>query len=71
MPVRKFRSVADASKSPVRLRPGTKEHSLALRAVFSIAAQLSSPRRFPPGVYRYRSVGDAQAQRSRWARGQD
>jgi hypothetical protein len=71
MPIQKFRSAADASKSPVRLRPGTKEHSLALRAVFSIAALLSPPRRFPPGVYKYRSITEAQAQRSRWARGRD
>ena len=61
MPIQKFGSLNEAGK-PRRLRPGTSEYSSALRSVLWIAAQLAPPCPFPPGVYKHRSIEEAQAQ---------
>ena len=66
MPIEKFRSL-DAIHQAVRIRTGTEEHSRALRSVFWMA-RLSPEQRFPPGVYKYRSLEEAQAQRQSWSR---
>jgi hypothetical protein len=69
MPIQKFRSLLEAHKA-LRVRPGTAEHSRALRSVFWMAARFAPERRPPPGVFKYRSIEEAQAQRKAWARGQ-
>ena len=62
MPVRKFRSVEEMNAPPRRAHP------------FEVAAdnwqrsQLLFPRRFPPGVYKHRSIESANALRERWLR---
>ncbi len=66
MPIRKYRSVADmpdaASRPP--LDPG----NLELACDLSTAAMQLAPRRFPPGVHRYRSIVAARARREDWER---
>jgi hypothetical protein len=68
MPIQKFRSVG-AIQSVERFSPGTKEHNRALRAVFWMAAKLSPNQQYPPGVYKYRSLEEAQAQKRSWRKG--
>ena len=70
MPVRKFPSLAEAEQAK-RILPGSVEFSRAVRAVFWIAATLSPMRNAPPGVYKFRSLEEAQAQKKAWARGRD
>ena len=69
MPIQKFRSLLEASRA-LRVRPGTAEHSRALRSVFWMAAQFAPERQLPPGVFKFRSIEEAQAQRKAWARRQ-
>jgi len=64
MPVRKFRSLEEMEESLWR-EPGDPELWRAIQRVWSFAAQ-TCPRRFPPGVYRHRSVEEAQKQRDLW-----
>lgn len=68
MPVRKYRTLADAGRAR-RIQPGSEEFSRALRTVFRLAAKFSPAQKFPPGVYRFRSIEEAQAQRIAWTRG--
>jgi hypothetical protein len=63
MPVRKFRSVEEMEDEPWR-EPGP-ELWQAMREVWSFAA-MAFPRRFPPGVYKHRSLEDAQRLRDQW-----
>ncbi len=64
MPVRRFRSVHDMPDEVLR-EPGTPELAAAIRRVWDFAAR-TCRRRFPPGVYRYRSLEEARRQRDRW-----
>jgi hypothetical protein len=63
MPVRKFRSLEDMEDSLWR-EPGPE----LWRAIASVwrFADRTCPKRFPPGVYRHRSIEDAQRQREAW-----
>jgi len=63
MPVRKFRSFEEM-KAPLWREPGP-DLWRALEAVWRFAAR-TFPRRFPPGVYRHRSIEDAKALREVW-----
>lgn len=63
MPVRKFRTLQDMEDSLWR-EPGP-ELWRAIDAVWSFAAE-TCPRRFPPGVYRHRTLEEAQRQRDLW-----
>jgi hypothetical protein len=67
MSVRKFRTLAEAGRT-IRIEPGTGEFSNALRAVFQMASRLAPPRKFPPGVYKFRNMEEARAQKLAWAR---
>ena len=67
MPIQKFRSLADARKA-LHFRAGTPEHFRAVRSVFWLAARLAPQRSYPPGVYKFRSIEEAQAQRKLWDR---
>ncbi len=64
MPVRKFRSLQEMEDSLWR-EPGEPELLKAIRSVWSFAAR-TCPRRFPPGVYKHRSLEEAQRQREIW-----
>jgi hypothetical protein len=67
MPVRKFHSLAEAGQVQ-KHNPGTEEFSRSLRSVFHLAAQFAASNKFPPGVTKFRSIEEAQAQRLAWMR---
>jgi hypothetical protein len=67
MPIRKFHTLAEAGR-PVRLEPGTEAFSRALHSVFRLAARFAPSQTFPPEVYKFRSIEQAQAQRIAWIR---
>lgn len=64
MPVRKFRSLQEMEDALWR-QPGDPELWRAIASVWRFAEQ-TCPRRFPPGVYKHRSVEDAKRQRELW-----
>ena len=64
MPVRKFRGVADMERSKWR-QPGDPDLFRAIAAVWEFGRR-SRPRRFPPGVYRHRSIEELNADTERW-----
>lgn len=64
MPVRKFRSLEEMEDALWR-EPGDPELFRAIEGVWAFADQ-TCPRRFPPGVYRHRSIEDAERQREQW-----
>jgi hypothetical protein len=64
MPVRKFRSLQEMEDA--LWRPSDDPSlAVAIARVWSFADR-TCPRRFPPGVYRHRSVEDAQRLRDAW-----
>lgn len=64
MPIRKFRSVEDMPGER-GYEPGSPELARAIERVWSFARR-TCPRHFPPGVYRHRSIEEAQALREQW-----
>ena len=60
MPIRKFHSLEEARRA-LWVRPGTPEHSRALRSVFWLAARFCPAPQVPPGVFKYRTLEEAQA----------
>jgi hypothetical protein len=66
MPVYKFRSV-EAMEDPRRKwrSPGDPALDEAIARVWARAAALCAPR-FPPGVYRHRSIDAANRLRETW-----
>ena len=66
MSVRKFRDVAEMERE-VWFRRDDPRLFAAMRAVWDFARRTVQPE-FPPGVYRFRSVDEAAAQRERWER---
>jgi hypothetical protein len=67
MPVQKFSSLLEIGKRK-KLQPGTSEFSNAVRSVFWMAARLAPSRTPPPGVYKFRDMEQAQAQKKAWLR---
>ena len=65
MPVRKFRSVEEMED--VWYEPGSPELMAAIRAAWDLAHRTLQPR-FPPGVYKHRSIEDAQKLSDEWDR---
>jgi hypothetical protein len=63
MPVRKFRDVSEMED--VWYPPGDPRLIQALRNLWSFAASVCQPR-FPPGVYKHRSIEELNAQTERW-----
>ena len=63
MPVRKFRSLEEMEDALWR-EPGPSLWQ-AIRRIWDFARR-TTRLRFPPGVYRHRSVEDAKALRERW-----
>jgi hypothetical protein len=64
MPVKKFRNLQDMEDSLWR-EPGDPELSRAIDRAWNFAAR-TCPRRFPPGVYRYRTMEEAEHRRDLW-----
>jgi hypothetical protein len=64
MPVRKLRSLQEAEDALWRA-PGEGGLWRSMRSVWDFAAR-TCPRRFPPGVFKHRSIADAQARRDQW-----
>ncbi len=64
MPVQRFRSF-EAAREALWGEAGDPEHLRRVRWLWAFADRLCA-RRFPPGVYRYRSIDEAQRERERW-----
>jgi hypothetical protein len=64
MPIKKFRDISEMSDT--WLAPGSPELARAIHNVWDLARRVC-PLHFPPGVYKHRSIEDAQALRDRWA----
>ena len=56
MPVRKYRSVEDMDP-PASYQPGDPAQVHAIGGTWALARQ-ANPRRFPPGVERFRSIDE-------------
>ena len=63
MPIRKFRSVEEMNQPPWR-EPGDPMLYRAIAAVWAFARR-TNPRRFPPGVHKYRTIEDMDRARER------
>lgn len=66
MPVRKFRSIEQMKRGTWH-EPGSPELFEAMRATWDLAHRTLRPY-FPPGVYKHRSLEDAERLRDQWAR---
>jgi hypothetical protein len=66
MPVRRFRSIEDMKREPQWLTAGSPELWRAIAGVWDVGRR-SAARRFPPGVYRHRSIESLDALCERWA----
>ena len=64
MPVRKFRDVSEMGDTRWH-EPGDPKLFQAMAQVWGLAARMSQMR-FPPGVYRHRSLEEAQRCRESW-----
>lgn len=64
MPIRKYRDVSEMEGNTWR-EPGSPELFRAIRAIWDFAER-TTKRRFPPGVYKHRSIEDAQKLREKW-----
>lgn len=64
MPVRKFRDVSEMEGNTWR-EPGSPELFRAIKAIWDFASR-TAPKRFPPGVYKHRSIEEAQKLREKW-----
>lgn len=64
MPVKKFRNVAEMEGNTWH-EPGSPELFEAIRSTWDFARRTLRPR-FPPGVYKHRSIEDAERLRERW-----
>lgn len=64
MPVKKIQNLQEMEDS-LWHEPGDPALWRAIRRVWSFAAR-TCPRRFPPGVYKHRSIEEAQRQREIW-----
>lgn len=66
MPVRKFRSVEemDASRSELWCDEPDAEYFKRLEELWELSSQIN-PRKLPKGVFKFRSIDEAQAARDR------
>ena len=67
MPLRKYRSIEEMETPP--WRDPLDPRNLRLACDLSELATRLRPRRFPPGLYRYRSVEQASLRREQWETG--
>ena len=63
MPIKKFRDISEMTDT--WLEPGSPELARAIHNVWDLGSQVC-PKYFPPGVYRHRSIEDAEALREQW-----
>lgn len=66
MPVHKYRHVSEMEGRTWR-EPGDPALFRAIRATWEFARRTTLPR-FPPGVYKHRSLAEADRLRDRWER---
>ena len=64
MPVRKFRSIEEMEGNTWR-SPGDPELYRAIRDTWDFAQRTLQPH-FPPGVYKHRSIEEAEELRQEW-----
>ena len=64
MPFKKLRSLQEAEEAVWR-EPGDPGLWQAVRGVWKLSTRLFA-RQFPPGVYKHRSIEDANRQREAW-----
>ena len=64
MPVRRFRSVEEMDGAPWH-EPGSAALYRAVRRVWGLSHRLLQPR-FPPGVYKHRSIEAMNEQQEAW-----
>lgn len=64
MPVRRLTSL-DQAEDRCWLEPGDPRLVRRISAVWRLSRKLA-PQRFPPGVYRHRSVAEANRQADEW-----
>ena len=64
MPIRRFRSVDEMEQEKWR-EPGDPELFRAIAAVWAFGRR-SGRRRFPPGLYRHRSIEELNARTEAW-----
>jgi hypothetical protein len=62
MPIHKFHTLVEASRFQ-KFEPGKEEFRRSLRSVFYLAARFAPSLKFTPGVTKFRSIEEAQAQR--------
>jgi hypothetical protein len=63
MPVKKFRDVSEIGESSYE--PGSRQLYEVIRHVWGLS-DLICPQQFPEGVFRHRSIEDAEALRETW-----
>lgn len=63
MPIKKFRDIAEMKGTSYR--PGSPELVAATRRIWATSQRIC-PLRFPPGVYKHRSIEAAEALRKQW-----
>jgi len=66
MPVRRFRSIEDMKREAHWRSASTPELSRAIARVWDFGRR-TTPRRFPPGVYRHPSIESLDALSEQWA----
>jgi hypothetical protein len=66
VPIQKFRTLEEMEIAWVS--PGTAEHNRSIQAVFGLVSLFVPKRKLPPGVFRYRTIEEADAQRECWER---
>ncbi len=66
MPIRRFRTLPDEDEG-VWMPPDRPELLVTIGATWALAARLC-PQRFPPGVYKHRSIEDANRRTEEWER---
>jgi hypothetical protein len=64
MPIRKFRSIEEMERPHWR-QPGDPQLYQAIRRVWEFGRR-TTRRRFPPGVFRHRSLQELNAQTDAW-----
>ena len=63
MPVKKYRDVSEIEQ--VEYEPGSARLFAVIRYVWGLADRIC-PLRFPEGVFKHRTIEDAEALRERW-----
>ncbi len=63
MPIKKFRDISEMKRTAYR--PGSPELVIAIRYIWGLSDRIC-PLRFPPGVYKHRSIEAAESLRKQW-----